>query len=93
MSATEGRVYNAVLAGAVSKSLPIVDGPKMSMKFCRPMKLAVSSPVWVDQFWNESQMVAASEAAARRSRRLDAPIEYFGCVGTKGFFSFLVSYV
>ena len=59
MRATEGRVYNAVLAGAVLKSGPIVDGPQMSMKFYRLMKLAVSTPVWVDQFWNESQMVDA----------------------------------
>jgi hypothetical protein len=48
------------LARAVLKSRPIVDGPEMSMKFYRLMKLTVSNPVWVDQFWNESQMVDAS---------------------------------
>ncbi len=49
----------AVLNSAALKSRPIEVLAKISMKFLRPMKLAVSKPVWVDQVLKLSQMVSS----------------------------------
>src|SRR4029079_2639577 len=44
----------------------------MSMKFCTPMKRAVSNPVCVDHAWNESQMVSSIGTKTKTAIRLVA---------------------